>query len=631
VKQIIEKIANSEKNNIERVYRCIDHKLLEIDSKINGLLSQIVSTQKGIEAIFAKESVVLQLSHIEFEKEKLEEIVEFFMFDYKASNRFLLFYVSKLYEGTLKFSDNEKFIKQLKEKLEDLKIKIDKTTVAISPSYQKEDNFLFKIEHDLLKNVYFSIVKFSPKGYKFYFFYDLFSMVFEDNIDNIKNRVKVLQKEYHKYKEYYKRDNIQNAIVLKSFQKRILSLKDRDKKTVIAFENVFLHLDKLRSKLLKSRGDDFSKEFEQDYRLYIKSLNLIGVENHFGSIYDRLKKKLSYIEKSILNFEKNRQTLLKNIVHIKEQIQTQESLLSQSLRDQEEMINRKIEDIRKILKNGDLNYEKISKYQSDVPSISKIGIIEERIKDLQKIILENRGGILGKIKEKITSYRKELLLEEEKLKTEKQQIADSLNELIKKLQTEVASLSKRLQEESRMQVQTLQNSLEIEEERLHNTQSNHENSIKSAENEYDEIKDEFLTQIHTIYKRLDKEYLDFKKVSQKEERRMEELYKSFLTDLKHFDANFIALYSKIEMLYDSLSCNEDDLPEDIQKFLQELKKEKNHIVKALDIKTNYNRSLREKIPLIKSHIDAIMESRSLSLAMIESIEDRFVNNLKLLY
>lgn len=624
MKKILEQIKSKEDRNIEFIDKCLKSNLNFAHSEIEGIEQKYQAMKKLIDSIYNKKEIHLDLSHIDRES----DITNFFKFDFEKTNRFLIFYLSKLYEGELKFSTEKAFKKQLKEKIKDLSINIYKTDVFIEPTYQQDNNFVFKINHHLLDNVYFAIVKFSPKGYKFYFFYDVFSDVLVDNLQTVSTRKNLLEKEYFKYKDYYTFEYIKNAIILKAFQNKIINLQPTHKNIEQIFKNTFMRLDRLKSMLIADSNNFDLNEFDKDYKEFLNLINKLEIENNLDEIYNRINQKHKQIKENLLNYQRDKETIEENIKFIEKQNRDEKRLLVKSLNDKIESIEKDIKTISEILNKKIFDYSSISFYQKDIPSISKIGVIEERINDLKNIIDTNKGGILGKIKEKLTSYKQELQLEKEKLRKEKDIVEKSFHNLKLKLENDLTKLKNDNSIDRKLE--TFDKQLSLEKEKLLNLHNSFSNNNNILYNDFHEIKKNFINLLDNYYTNLDKKYKDFTVNFAKTQQQYSKEYKNYFNNLPN-NINYIDFFSKIEKLYNSLSCNNSMLPNELSLFLKRIKKEKKEINKLFDIEQNYNTSLIDKYPKIKIKIDKLLDDNSLAMGIIEAIEDRFVKDLKLIY
>ena len=624
--QTLQEIEKEESQNINFVYSCIENKLNLAKNNINGLLSQIEKSEDLVKKVYSNTHINVDLKHLSF---PYSDIKKFLEFNYDKTNRFLLILTSNLYTGELKLPNDEEFINQLQEKINDLNISIDKTDVIITPAYEGKGTFLFKINHPTMKNIYFAFVKFSPKGYKLYYFYDVFSEIFQWHFDSLKNRIFALEKEYEKLKEYFNKNNIQNAIVLKAFQKKILNEKEKLENIKLKYNEIFAVMDALKAELIKN---NYSMEIiEKNYQILSDSLKEIDIRNELSDLFLKLKNKDSFEKELYLNFDKEKNIIQNNINLLNKQINDIKNRLDNELRQEKKKIEDKAIAIEYILNEKDFSYKKLAVFQSEIPSISKIGVIEERINDLEKIINENQKNFFGKIKNKIASHTKELELEKEKLNKEIKNIEQELVELKNRYYLNIKNLETNYQEKFNSQKSHIENQLRNEKEKLNNLKNSFNNSLENTKYEIKEIRKNFVLKLNEIYKKVDnqlKQLIDNK--NQIIESMLSE-YNEFFHTLKKYNLNFIKIFSEIEIVYSTFECNENILPNAIKVFVNELKAEEKNIKNLLNLKENYNQNLENKLNDILKEIAEINSQNSIGHAVIESIEDKFINELKLIY
>ena len=91
------------------------------------------------------------------------------------------------------------------------------------------------------------------------------------------------------------------------------------------------------------------------------------------------------------------------------------------------------------------------------------------------------------------------------------------------------------------------------------------------------------------------------------------------------------LFSKIEKPYLSAAIEKELLPHDFLKFSEFLKRELSLFEEEVDIKERYNENLERKFPEILNVVKEILQRDLPSFALIKAIEEKFVEDLKLIF
>jgi len=601
-------LENKIKSRIEFVNSCIENKLKDIDLSLNGFYSNMEKNRKVIDKILNKDKYELKLKHEKLEDE--EEIKSFFTFQYENTKRFLLFYSSNIYKGELKLSNDKEFIEQFNEKLKDINISIESVNNLILPSYDKNKTFLFKINHEILNNVYFSIIKFSLDGYKFYFFYDIFSSVFD--IDkyflSLSSKIDVLKSEYNKLLMLFNKENIKKTMLLIYFQKHILNIKSKIELIDSNYNKAFEILDDLKALLLKENDFDFSSITEK-YNDYKNVLKKIDRENFLSVLFESLEKKNSYLKSLVNNMNKEINLISKDIDLIKIKID-----------NYKENISIKISEIDGLLEKEDFNLKDLLKYQSQIPNILKLVSLEERIKNIKQIIKDNEKSLIGKIKNKILTLQKELELLEKEFIKETKIVKKSLLDLKEQINYEYNKHIEELQEELNMKLNEKEQKIQ-----------SFEMYINQLKDEISKIKQDFIKKIEEEYIQISNKYEMQKSEIEKKIESLSKEYSSYFNLIKQDDINYIKFYSKIKLLDELQICEENKMPVDIQNFINFYNKESKNILDLLDIENVYNESLNDSFNNIISKISEFLNNDTIEKEIIKSIEEKFVKDFNIIY
>jgi len=314
---LIQKVLEEETQKVKHIVNCMKNEFHHKKKKIEGTVGEIKNTEHLIQQVNEQKHISLK----SFQKEDEQAFKEFFQFNFDQTQRFVLFYTSSIYSGELMFATDESFLSQLNDKLSSIDVKVE-GIVTVQPTYKKEDNILFKCTHPEMEHVYFSIVKFSPDGYKFYFMYDVFGKVFSFDPDALYAKIELINNDFDKYQEYFNPENIKKATLLYALQKKILSFKQNDKKRVQKYDALFSYIDVMRNQL-ELQEHIFDKENVQKIEEVVKDLEL--EEKGLIESMKKLLESLHIYEREKINYAHQKQTMQKEIGLFKEKMQISKS------------------------------------------------------------------------------------------------------------------------------------------------------------------------------------------------------------------------------------------------------------------------------------------------------------------
>jgi len=624
----IDKLMKNNSKSIELISKCITKYIEESQKKVLGFYTQLRKTEEQIGSVLKKDEIDVNLEWLDLDKIELDKL----QYDYDNTLRFVPIYLSKQYEGSLKLSSDEEFITQILEKLKSIDVDIEKTQVKISPSYDNKPTLLFRMRHNLMKNVYFAIIKYSPKGYRFYFLYDIFSEVCEFNKEKVIGEIDALNSELVRYSSYYSRQNVINAVLLHAFQQEIMQKKKEHESIESAFETLFGNLDQIRAQITGNKYPNSTMINVCD--------NAIKVSN---SICESLS-----IDKSIIKSIEKLKIYAEDYIYIKGKTNTsidQINIEIDSLKidAEEEIINNKniteekvknlreeINDLERIKNRSLYDYKHLSRFQHEIPLIVKIGNTEERIKNLEKLIdMSKNASILEKIKSYFSTYSQELDIERDSLNKMKKNIRIELEKLIEKRKGKIESLkTEEIEKEKRIRASTMNKIQKLESMKSKNINDREADTERDAR-KFSEFKQEILRQIDAFYKKHDREWKEKTTAMKDEESELMKEYKDFFHQLQ--DQNYMELFKSIEKLYMSEFCSHDLLPHELQMYLSSLKTHEKSLIDKLDINTHYNNNLKIKLTKIKKDINSLIREGGIQRGIIEAIEETIVNDLALIY
>ena len=566
--ELLSNLKNQEASHISALNSAFLEFFKSSEKEIKGLRHKLKVVEGLVTDLRNKNVIELDLSHErKVNNDTADSLKEYFKFRNRNTRRFLLFYTSEIYEGNFRVSPDRESLSELSENLKDVYVEIDRTGVIVNPSFQEEETILFRCYHRLLENVYFSIVRFSPKGYKFFFFYNVFDKVCRIDFEKLSNKIELIQNELKKLKLMYSPDKVESAILLKSFQNFIIREEEKFKKDISLFERAFDCLDKIKSIVISSVEEIHSYEKENIltfFKLLNENLRKLNLQSFKGNSFFKFIDKID----EMLKLKKEAQDILR----IKEESL---KILKEEFAEQRQKFLSKLEIIDNILGKHDFTYEDVKLFQSEIPEISKLGIAESAIADLREII-NSYDGITGKIKKLLSSYDKQLKLEEEKIRKLKIKISEALSKLKDKYKSEL--------EQNKLKM--LEEKVSTEEKNFQILKDSYEDRINRLQKELKEIADTLCEEIEKEYLRLDNLFAGIKNEYISKQKILEDCYRNFFSQLKqtYTSTNLVKLFSKIEKPYLSAAIEKELLPHDFLKFSEFLKRELSLFEEEVDIK-----------------------------------------------
>ena len=514
-------------------------------------------------------------------------------FKFTKNKRFLFFYQSPIYNGDLKIDFSQKFIDQINERLKDIYVYIFCSVDGIRPAFEDEKNFIFKINHPDYKNIYFAIVKLAPKKYSFYYFYDMAGLLDSTSIlEPFKEKVDILKNDLFKIRQIYSSKNINQALLLKEYQK-LISAKNKDIQNLIKMKsNIFMVLDSIKADL-------------QSLDEYMSSL--VNIKKQVYKIEDMLQKE----EIDFKDILKSLEDSLDNLAKIGKN-QNQINHLTKEIEDKKQNFNTLAKKIDSTLQKDNLCYKDLRYFEDYIPDIIQLKNIEIRINDLKTIIDQESEKILGKVKLWLNSKKSELELEQ---KNYTKVLKEIINELPKIKENE----SNYLKEETK-KIKWQINSLKED--------------IKSLKKLLDKDRNQILSNMTNIYRYLDEKFFTQEKSKKQEKEFLSKCYQDFLKSQNiqlGEDVTLPKLMRKIEIIYETGSFQIDELPLELQEIKERIEKNREYQNKSLKLSNIYDSIVLNMYDNIVEKLKSVEDQNSLFRQYIDTIQETLIDKIKIIY
>ena len=624
----IDGIKKRNEKNIGMILNCI-HKYLEQSQKnIQGFYGQAERTQEQIDKIVDNSTIVIDLEWLDIDKLPDDAL----LFSFEKTQRFLPVCLSKLYEGSLKLSSDDIFLSQIREKFNNIDVDIDKSGVKIYPAYDSQPTLLFHMTHSMMQHLYFAIVKYSPKGYKIYFLYDIFSEVCAFKKASVYAMIDALYSEQRRYTAHYSEENITNAVILHDFQKEILSTKENRKKSEKRFETLFSVIDSVRAQIEENVLP--SKTLYTVVSDAKSVLDSIFEEMDIGrGIMKPIEKLNAYVEEFI--YLQSKQS--RSIEQLDDEIASLKMELEDKISSQREgtekviaALKAKIKTIETILQQSRFSYQDLTPLQQELPMLAKLGSAEERIENLKKLInMSKQGSMVEKIKSYFSTYSKELEVENDNLISMKNKLKEDINELKIELDKQLQSkIEESKKQDSSLRAATMNKIAKLETMKLKSMDDRKMDSEREKK-KFMEFKEDVLVEIDGYYGEYDKEWKSKLEAMKNDELSLMQAYKAFFESLPK--VNYVEFFNNIEKLYLAEYCDEELLPLDLQNFMHEMRSFDKQLQELLDIQKHYNENLERKLDTIKEKIASFAKEGSIEKGVIEAVEETIVKDMALIY